>query len=286
MLVLEGSTAGVASLSFSNDGEFLAAGARDGTLRMWHGLELVADVLKGDTKLSTVNAIAFRPDCQHVIFGGRDDTLLGWDPVLRELFNVLPNRSSPIPIDSLAFLSPTLLAFSTGQLELFDSAEARSRPTPRMRCGPLAVHATSGFIARSTSQAPDQLGVWNIAKPDQFTLPQRHAIRQLAFHPDGTQIAAAVEYTVVLFDVLARREGHTIKAHTGRVSSLAYSPDGRTLATASWDQTIKLWDAQTLALRATFDWKIGRYSCVRYSPDGLRLAAAGDSGAIIIWDTE
>ena len=48
-----------------------------------------------------------------------------------------------------------------------------------------------------------------------------------------------------LWDVAAGREVHTLTGHANIVTSLAFSPDGRWLATGSWDKTIKIWDVQT-----------------------------------------
>jgi WD40 repeat protein len=70
------------------------------------------------------------------------------------------------------------------------------------------------------------------------------------------------------------------------VSAVAYSPDGSTIATGSWDMTVKLWDAATGKERTTFRWPIGRVYCLAYAPDGLRLAAGGDEGKTVVWDLE
>jgi WD40 repeat protein len=66
--------------------------------------------------------------------------------------------------------------------------------------------------------------------------------------------------------------------HSDRISCLAFSPDGKTVASGSWDQTIKLWDVATGALKLTLKPGKGRsypISAIAFSPDGKTLASAG-----------
>src|SRR5439155_18245254 len=65
--------------------------------------------------------------------------------------------------------------------------------------------------------------------------------------------------------------------HAGDVTAVAYAPDGRTLATASWDRTVKLWDAATGAERATLRGHTRVVSAVAFS-------RAGDLIATTSWD--
>jgi WD40 repeat protein len=78
-----------------------------------------------------------------------------------------------------------------------------------------------------------------------------------------------------------------LKGHSGIVTSVAFSLDGRFLATASFDGTAKLWDATTGKDLRTFGKAATQLSAlltVAFSPDGRRLAAAGANGLARIWD--
>ena len=69
------------------------------------------------------------------------------------------------------------------------------------------------------------------------------------------------------------------------ITAAAFSPDGRTLATASNDGTVKFFDAATGKERAAFDWRLGRMSALAFAPDGMTAAAAGERG-IVVWDLD
>jgi WD40 repeat protein len=78
----------------------------------------------------------------------------------------------------------------------------------------------------------------------------------------------------------------TLTGHSDRVLSIAISLDGRTLASASTDKTIKLWDLQTKKELATLTGHSGYVQGVAFSPDGQTLASASTDKTIKLWDLQ
>src|SRR4051794_6032025 len=77
---------------------------------------------------------------------------------------------------------------------------------------------------------------------------------------------------------------NTLKEHTEAVFPVAFSPDGKTLASGSLDDTIKLWDVQTGKEQATLKGHTDWVGSVAYSPDGKTLASGSNDKTIKLWD--
>ena len=79
----------------------------------------------------------------------------------------------------------------------------------------------------------------------------------------------------------------THAGHTDEVRSVAFSPDGKRIATGSPDKTVRLWNPATgQPLGAPLTGHTGPVNEVAFSPDGQRLASAGDDGTVRLWNPD
>jgi WD40 repeat protein len=133
---------------------------------------------------------------------------------------------------------------------------------------------------------------WDLSLPTAastrtITLPIRRATR-LSFSPDGNSLAVAsdLDGSVVLWD-LATDRSHLELRHPSPVVSIAFSPEGRWLATGANSRAIFLWDLKTGSRRILLEQAIGPTPALAFSPDGKLLASSSFSDHFArLWNVE
>ncbi|MBY0230013.1 MAG: hypothetical protein K2W96_12085 [Gemmataceae bacterium] len=103
----------------------------------------------------------------------------------------------------------------------------------------------------------------------------------LAFSPDSHRLAVGSGRHLTLLDVADGRALASASLEKKYYRGLAFTPDGRFLAAVSHEETVKAYDAATLALRHELAWEIGKLEQVAFSPDGMLGAATGGKKAIL-----
>lgn len=291
MLLYQDHQAVVYAVAFSPDGAALASGAKDGSLLVRTGSERAEPRLESGPRTPAIHALAYLPDGGLVVGHAK-----GWhvsrnaDETVSMFF-----PSSASPTTALAVLDSDILAVGTGDrlrpsagaFELWNvKAMLRFKPDFPQPNGvrAVAVCPAKKLVAWATGHR--KVSVWDIRRQSPTDFPITHTSPAVALSPDGSVLAAAVDWHVRLFDVEKKRERAKLDGHKGQVTALAISPDGTTLVSGSTDLTVRMWDVATGRERVCYQWPVGRVYCVAYAPDGLRVAAGGDLGAVVVWDTE
>lgn len=111
------------------------------------------------------------------------------------------------------------------------------------------------------------------------------SVDNVLFSPDGTTLASYKYKYLNLWDVVTGKN-RKLEKHTDFVGGIAFSPDGKILASCSKDQTIILWDVDTGSIKHTLKGHTDFVTSVSFSPDGKTLASGSIDETIRFWDLE
>jgi WD40 repeat protein len=106
----------------------------------------------------------------------------------------------------------------------------------------------------------------------------------LSWSPDGRTLACTQSNYVAIYDVATGKKLRQLKGHTGYVECHDWSPDSKTLATASRDRTVRLWDIATGGETGKLEGHTDEILAVAWSPSGNILASSGKDKHVRLWD--
>jgi len=223
------------------------------------------------------------------IIGMRGQTLEWITPVLYQsgydgrLF-ILPHPAaaageSPLPQTALVQPVQTIPAHEGGAL-----CVAFGLPADANRGTPLASVGVDGAVRLwNAARPPGVVGrhaVWSYAEPTGPAV-------SLAFHPDGTAIAAGwTDGQVRVLPILAAGEpqgGRLLTGHAGAVTAMAFAPHGELLVTAGEDEQLLLYYLAEHKPYHLPGWRSGMAQALAISPDGAWLAVAGTDQTVRVW---
>ena len=141
--------------------------------------------------------------------------------------------------------------------------------------------AIFAYAANTFAQDSPQ---WHLPEGATARLGKGRISGEIAYSPDGTRLAVAGSIGIWLYDAQTDEALDLLTGHTGLVYSVSFSPDGNTLASGSWDNTVRLWDATTGSPLRTLTGHTDWVYSVSFSPDGNTLASGSWDNTVRLWD--
>ncbi|WPJ64265.1 hypothetical protein SMAC4_13771 [Sordaria macrospora] len=285
---LEGHSNGVNSVAFSPDGQRLASGSYDHTIKIWDPASgSCLQTLEGHSR--SVNSVAFSPDGQRLASGSYDHTIKIWDPASGSCLQTLEGHRRWV--NSVAF-SPDGQRLASGSydhtIKIWDPASGSCLQTLEGHSGRVNSVAFSPDGQRLASGSGDcTIKIWDPASGSCLQTLEGHRrwVNSVAFSPDGQRLASgSYDHTIKIWDPASGSCLQTLEGHSRSVNSVAFSPDGQRLASGSGDCTIKIWDPASGSCLQTLEGHSRSVNSVAFSPDGQRLASGSGDCTIKIWD--
>jgi WD40 repeat protein/serine/threonine protein kinase len=185
-----------------------------------------------------------------------------------------------------------LTAGNDGTVKLWDTTRAyehRTLSTERNSLEGLCWSPTGRHLASGGwSLSSDPLTVWKFdaeTGDTELVLEQDEKTNALAWDPKGERLALAVESGVRIMRLAEPKQVLVLNGHTAPVKGLAWNPKRSLVASASQDQSVRIWNSETGEQLALLQGHDKGADAVTWSSDGRRLASAGDDG-IRLWDAE
>ena len=280
------------SLAFSGDGRWAAVGLFDSTIHVFDPGGSTSDrVLSGHTRL--VGALAFSPDSRFLASGSDDWSAVLWETASWDRFATLTGYARPIVDVAFANDGRALLAGSPEDhvLQLWSLPGPLDRVATSAHAGAVrAVEWSPAGDVLATAGDDGEIRLWSPAslRPLGPALPRRHTdgVRSLKFTPDGRYlVSAGRDGNIIVWNWRLRRPASgPVHGHDRWIFDLSVSPDGKTIATASWDNTVKLWSLPDLKLLGRLQGNSGAVGGVAFSPDGRLVASASNDHSVRLWD--
>ncbi|MGK7872457.1 MAG: hypothetical protein AB4426_03850 [Xenococcaceae cyanobacterium] len=238
----------VNSVSFSPNGEMIASASDDRTVKLWRRNGQFIKDLWGHER--AVNSVSFSPNGEIIASASTDDTIKLWNGN-----------------------GGTLITTLQGHKDVVNQVN---------------FHPISQRKMLASASNDHTVRLWHLENlPQVFKLPDQVYGYNVSLSPDGKTLAATSRFTdeLILVDWQASKLidlSGDLSEYKGKVNGISFSPDGKMIASASDDGTVKLWNRDGQLLR-TLEEHTDRVNNIRFSPDGKMIASASDDGTVKLW---
>jgi WD40 repeat protein len=303
LLTIRGHASAVTCVAFSPDGKRLASGSSDQTVKVW---DARAGEMPRTLAFTDIARGYLSPGGSRLARVAQDGTVKLWDVdtgqeagtrQVRGPDRGIPPTFSPdgkylAAVDAGGVAKVWDLSMSTKDRQA-GGQEERSLQLPGAGVQHVALDPGGRRLAVG-GEFPVPL-VWDLSTAREVFRIRAQGpagfVQRVVFSPDGKTLAGTwvmvgagtIRNAVKVWDAESGQETHHLEGHTNSIWALAFSPDGRYLASASLDHQVKVWDLITKEVQ-TLKGHSDMVDSVAWSPDGRRLASGAEDSLVKVWD--
>jgi len=242
---LEGHQGIVRSVAFDPQGEMLASGSQDNTVKLWDVQSgKLLRTLKGHHDM--INSVTFDPQDGTLASGSVDNTVKLWQSKNGKLLRTLNAHQSMV----------TSVVFNP-------------------QGGTLASGGGDKTVKLWQSESGKLLRTFK---------GHQNIVNSVAFNPQSTTLASGSwDRTIKLWDVSSGKLIRTLENNGSAIHSIAFDPTGNTLVSGSMDNDVKLWESTSTQLLRRLEGHTDMIDAVIFSPEGNLLASKSHDGTVRVW---
>ncbi len=315
LATLKGHSDSVYTVSISLDGSKIVTASRDKTIKIWDvetGKEL--STLTGDSYWFSAT---FSPDGTKIVSASYDKTIKIWDVETGKGLAILKGHSDRVNAVAISPDGSKIVSASKDKMiKIWDVATGKELATLKGHSDSVFTVDFSPDGSKIVSASNDKtIKIWDVETGKELATLKGHShwVRSAVFSPDGTQIVSGSrDNTVKIWDIPVKARsvvkrppqlespaidpaeyvkaikkitlGKTLDKHSNSVRGVAYSPDGSKIVSASYDKTIKIWDAKTSQELANLPGHTKWVNSAAFSPDGSKIVSASNDSTIKVWE--
>ncbi len=297
----------VNAVTVTPDGKFIISGSSDTTVKVWN-LNTGAEVITFTGHNSSVNAVAVTPDGKRVISGEADSTVRAWNLATGQEIQKFNGHSASV-VSIAVTTDGKKVVSASNSIKVWDLETGKEELTLKTHRNSVTAVAITSFNRIISASHDGTIHVSSL-ESGKILFGFRHyanrpgnsyidgyvgsePVYAIAATPDGQWLisgsgnSAQNQHTIMVWDLQRQQKAFTLKGHNNPISTLAITPDGGRVISASFnDNTIKVWAIAYQKEIFTLSSHDASIYALAVTLDGQKIISASKDKTLKVWNLD